>query len=116
MKIFVNDMRLFGYHGVYPMEKKIGNEFVLHAVLDVDLPDSTVQLDETVDYSKVFAIIKAEFAQTEDLLENLANRIIDVLLRQFSQIREIELKIIKTNPPIEGFTGSVGVGAFKKQR
>jgi dihydroneopterin aldolase len=114
MKIYLNDIRLFGFHGVYPLEKKMGNEFLVNLILNVNLPSTSVSLDETVDYAQVFSIVKEEFSKPEELLENLINRIANVLSHTFPQISEIDIRVMKTNPPIEGFTGTVGVGIQKK--
>lgn len=116
MKIYLNDIRLYGYHGLYPLEKKMDNEFLIQVELEVDLPETTLQIEDTVDYSNVFSVLKKEFEIPEELLENLVRRIANKLVQMFPSIKEVELKVIKTNPPIEGFTGSVGVGYHKKMR
>lgn len=116
MKIYLNDIRLFGYHGLYPLEKKMGNEFLIQVELEVDVPETTLQLEDTIDYAKVFSVVKKEFEIPEELLENLVYRIANTLVKIFPSIQEVKLNVIKTNPPLEGFTGSVGVGYHRKIR
>ena len=43
------------------------------------------------------------------LLEHVAQRIIDRVLKQFSEVESIEVSVAKQNPPIGGDVGEVCV-------
>jgi dihydroneopterin aldolase len=113
MQILLKDILLFGYHGVHPLENKVGTNFKIDLTLDVR--DVVVKnIEDTIDYEKVYLLLKNEFGTTEQLLEVLAERIIEKISATFNGILQIELTIIKINPPIPSFEGMVGVKKSKK--
>lgn len=113
MQILLEDIILFGYHGVHPFENEVGTNFQMDIKIDID--DIPIRvLDDTVDYEKVFLLVKEEFKKTEQLLEVLADRIIQTISLNFDQIIQIEISIKKLNPPIPSFNGTVGIKKLKK--
>lgn len=113
MQILLDDIILFGYHGVHSFENEVGTNFQISIKIDID--DIPIKvLDDTVDYEKVFLLVKEEFNKTEQLLEVLADRIIKAISTHFHQIIQIEISIKKLNPPIPSFQGTVGIKKIKK--
>jgi dihydroneopterin aldolase len=113
VQVLLKDIRLQGCHGVFEGEERWATTFRLNLVIDLKNDPPYVALDNTVDYSKVFEIVKSSFSIREQLLENIANRIYTNLIHQFEQILSVEISIIKEDPPIQNFSGEVGV-VFKK--
>jgi dihydroneopterin aldolase len=109
MQILLKDVTLFGLHGVHPLEKKVGTPFRINIQIDLDPGLSIQSLNDTLDYAEVFATLKKEFQVTEDLLEVLIERIITSIALLSSNIKTIDISIIKLNAPISGFQGEVGV-------
>lgn len=109
MQILLKDVVLFGFHGVHPIEKKVGTTFRINIQIDLDPSVSVQSLSDTLDYAEVFATLKKEFQVTEDLLEVLIERIIASIALLSSNIITIDIRIIKLNAPITGFQGEVGV-------
>jgi len=109
MQILLKDVVLFGLHGVHPLEKKVGTLFRINIQIDLDPSVSVQSLSNTLDYAEVFATLKKEFQVTEDLLEVLIERIISSIALLSSNIKTIDISIIKINAPINGFQGEVGV-------
>ena len=109
MQILLKDVVLFGLHGVHPLEKKVGTTFRINIQIDLDPVTSVQSLSDTLDYAEVFATLKKEFQITEDLLEVLIERIIASIALLSSNIKTIDISIIKLNAPITGFQGEVGV-------
>jgi dihydroneopterin aldolase len=109
MQILLKDVVLFGLHGVHPLEKKVGTLFRINIQIDLDPSFSVQSLSNTLDYAEVFATLKKEFQVTEDLLEVLIERIISSIALLSSQIKTIDISIVKINAPINGFQGEVGV-------
>jgi dihydroneopterin aldolase len=109
MQILLKDVVLFGLHGVHPLEKKVGTLFRINIQIDLDPSVSVQSLSNTLDYAEVFATLKKEFQVTEDLLEVLIERIISSIALLSSQIKTIDISIVKINAPINGFQGEVGV-------
>ena len=113
-QILLNDIRLFGYHGVHKLEQVIGNEFQLSVKIEVE--DKIVnELSDSVDYEEVYTTLKKEFSKTEQLLETLSDRIISALFNQFRQISSVAITIEKLNAPIVNFSGKVGVYTKKNR-
>ena len=113
MQIVLKDIELFGFHGVHPLENKLGTTFKIDLLIETK--DKNIQqLSDTIDYEKVFLILKEEFSKTEQLLEVLADRIISKIISVFSDISMVEICIFKINPPISSFQGKVGIKKSKK--
>lgn len=113
MQILLKDILLFAYHGVHPLENKIGTHFKVNLIIEIG-EDKVVELNDTIDYAEVFALLKQEFSKTEKLLEVLADRILDEMALKFKQILHIEIEILKLDPPIPSFQGAVGIKKSKK--
>ena len=114
MQIILKDIVLFGYHGVHPLEKKVGTPFRINIQINLDSSVSVQSLSDTLDYAQVFDILKKEFQIIEDLLEVLIERIIASIALLSSNIKTIDISIIKLNAPITGFQGEVGVRKQKQ--
>lgn len=112
MKISLNEMVFYGFHGVHAEERKLGQRFIVSARLytDATLDSSIRHLEDTVDYTKVYDRIK-EVIETHQfqLLEVCASFIADELLRDFPLLQKIKIKIEKPSVPIQGSLRSVEV-------
>ncbi|MBP5187459.1 MAG: dihydroneopterin aldolase, partial [Clostridiales bacterium] len=74
-KIVLKNMRFRSFSGVLPEEKKDGQEFVITLTLTLkDIPGCrTDKLSDTVDYGKVFSIVKDYVENASvDLIEYMA--------------------------------------------
>ena len=115
MEIILKDIKLMGYHGVTELERKTGTEFSidLSIVLAGNDDLGIWNLSDTIDYTSVHDLVKTEFALTEQLLETLANRIIRKILDKYQLAQEVIITIMKTNAPIVGLDGQVGIRVKK---
>ncbi|MBC8384024.1 MAG: dihydroneopterin aldolase [Candidatus Cloacimonetes bacterium] len=112
MKIHLNEMVFYGHHGVHPEERKLGQRFIVNFSYETDHKhDQKLEhIDDTIDYTKVFQIIKNILENKEFLLlENCANTILDSILSSFSKIIHAKVRIRKPSVPIKGSLGSVEV-------
>jgi 7,8-dihydroneopterin aldolase/epimerase/oxygenase len=114
-QIILQDIQLFGYHGVHPLEKVTGTQFTVNLIIGINTSSATLTLEDTIDYADVFNILKTEFSQTEDLLENLAVRILTKIFTNFTRALRAEIVILKNNAPISAFQGRVGVQLNKER-
>ncbi|MDD3049845.1 MAG: dihydroneopterin aldolase [Candidatus Cloacimonetes bacterium] len=112
MKIRLNDMVFYGYHGVHPEERTLGQRFIVNVEIATDSSaDQNIRdLEDTIDYTAVYALIK-EIMETQKfhLLEVCANTIIDTLLESFDSLQQIKVSIVKPSVPINGHLASVEV-------
>lgn len=111
-KIFIKNLKLFGYHGVNPEEKIKGQYFIFNVEINI-LRDSfkgNDDLSQTVNYSEVVKLIKEiNSAHKFDLIETLAEEISFKISGLSLLIKKIKTRIEKINPPIDEKLDSVGV-------
>ena len=102
--IELKNMRFFAYHGVLPQERVIGNEFVVNVKIETDFSKTmdSDDVNDTLNYAEVYALVKVEMQQPSDLLEHVAGRIFNKLKQTFPQIKMLEVRLAKLNPPIVG--------------
>lgn len=106
----IRKLRLFAYHGLFPEERKTGNEFEINlAVSYLPQKERIDAIADTVNYARLFQLVKEEFQTPTALLETLAMAITGVIREEFPFVKKISLSIDKLHPPITGFTGQVGV-------
>lgn len=103
-KIFLEDVKIYAYHGVLPEENTIGTYYILNAEIHTDLWEAAVSddLNDTISYADINEIIHNEMKVKSKLLEHVAARIIIKIREKFDQISYIRLKITKTSPPMKG--------------
>ena len=103
-KIILAGMEFFSYHGCFKEEQVIGAKFIVDLQVDADTSGAEVSdhLLDTINYTSLYLIIKAEMEQKSCLLEHVARRIIEKLKRSFISINSIDLRISKINPPVGG--------------
>lgn len=111
-KIFVKDLKLYGYHGVREHEKKDGQYFLFN--IDIHIKDSDYtgrdELENTLSYSDVIREVKKinkskKFDLLETFCQVLAKRIMEISILVESVIVRIE----KPSPPIDEKLDAVGI-------
>jgi dihydroneopterin aldolase len=81
--IALTGLRARGYHGVYESERSQGQEFVVDAVLELDLSAAAASdhLADTVDYGALAErLVAVVTGPRVDLIETLATRLAEVCL------------------------------------
>lgn len=109
--ITINDMRFYAHHGCFEQERAIGTHFRVDLRFDTDTrcAEMTDNIADTVSYLDVYQVVKREMVKPSNLLENVARRICDGVLRQFSAVEDVTAKVYKLNPPLGGQMDSVCV-------
>ncbi len=118
MIIRMNEMVFYGYHGVHDEERRLGQRFVVSAKLFTDeAKDEFIQhLDDTVDYTKVYADIREIMESHQfQLLESCANTVANKLLMNYPLLSRVEIRIRKPSVPIVGSLSSVEVELCKNR-
>ncbi|HEY4800300.1 MAG TPA: dihydroneopterin aldolase [Bacteroidia bacterium] len=103
-KIIVEGIKLFAYHGCMEEEAVIGRNYSVDVCIeaDISLPSQSDNIDDAINYSVVYEIVKKEMEMRSNLIEHVAKRILDKLKKQFPKTESVEVKVTKLNPPIEG--------------
>ncbi len=109
--IFLNDVRIYAYHGVLPQERTVGGWYRVWVDVDYDFTRAleTDNVDDTLDYSKMLAVVNEEMSVPSNLVEHVAGRIAKALFKSFPDIDSAEIKIVKENPPMGNDTAGAGV-------
>lgn len=109
--INIRGIKLFAYHGCLDEEALIGGNYVVNVEMKYDF-SSAAQSDElkdTVDYSRVYEIVKQEMAIRSKLIEHVAERIAKQIMNDFKGIKGLSVEVVKLNPPIHGQVEEVSV-------
>jgi dihydroneopterin aldolase len=117
-RIVLAGLRVRGYHGVLPEERRDGQEFVVDLVLHVDTAPAAVSdaLADTADYGSLATAVAAVVAgEPVSLLEKLAARIAAVCLDD-PHVERAEVTVHKPQAPIPVVFGDVAVTISRDRR
>lgn len=100
--IELKEIAFHAYHGVLEQERMVGNTYTVQIKLFLDLTKAmeSDKIEDTVNYAKVYEVIKKEMEIPSSLLEHIAGRIIGSLKKEFPQIKVIDIRLAKKNPPM----------------
>ena len=102
-EIRIENLIVFGNHGVFEEENALGQKFAVSAVLHVDARRAGMddELSESVHYGEVCKEINAYMKEhTFKLIEAAAEHLAAHLLMKFEKVRTIELEVLKPWAPI----------------
>ena len=110
-KILIENIKIYAYHGCLKEENIIGSDYLIDLEVDLDYSkaSATDNLIHTVSYADINVAIHEEMAIVSCLLEHVSQRIIDRVLKDFSQIEKVKIKLSKVNPPMGGDVEKVSV-------
>lgn len=113
--IALEGMHFYARHGYYEEEKVIGSKYSVDVYIKTDTASAAENDDiaKTVNYEKIFGIVKEEMQKRSRLLETLAHRILETVCHQHPGIQHLQVKVTKFNPPINGLVEKVSVSAEK---
>ena len=101
-EITLTGLRVFGYHGVYDEERRVGQDFVVDVTLRLDTRAAAASDDvaDTVHYGEMAEQIAAIVGgEPVNLLETLAARIADHLL-SIDLVERTRVTVHKPDAPI----------------
>lgn len=103
-KVSLEGIEFHAYHGAYPEESVLGNRFTLDLELETDFRDAMIrdELKYTVDYGKLYQLIKARMDVRVKLLEHLGHVIITDILEAYPRATRITLTLKKHHPALGG--------------
>ena len=100
--ICLQNVRFYAFHGVMPQERQVGGDFLVNLRVGYPL-EKAMQSDEvgdTLNYAVLYEVVQAEMMKPSNLLEHLAGRIADAIVKRFPQVTSIDLELMKQNPPM----------------
>lgn len=118
-RIIMENMGFYGYHGVLPEEKTLGQKFFVDASLYLPLKNAgeTDDLNDSVNYKEVYELIKEIVTnQKFDLLEGLAEKICGEIFAVYPAIQKLRIKVKKPEAPVSGLFDYFGVEIERERR
>ncbi len=108
--ISLYNVRFYSYHGYFPEEQVLGNEFLVDIEVEIynNINDSE-DLRQTLDYGILFSIAKREMSIPQKLLETVAFRIINSIKCLEADMSSIRVKVKKVALPITSDLGYAAV-------
>jgi dihydroneopterin aldolase len=110
--IRLRNMVFYAYHGAGEDEQNLGGKFECDVEMRCDLASAaeTDSLARTVDYEKVYGFVRKTIVENKFfLLEALASRIARGILREFTQVESVVVRMRKPHPPVKGVLDHVEI-------
>lgn len=112
--VSLNDLIFFSHHGLHEEETIVGTHFEIDAEITFQEDKRIVSLDQTVNYVNMYNVIKEHMKRPTRLLETVAMDIAKDIREKNNFVKIINISIRKLNPPINNFTGKVGI-TYRKE-
>jgi len=110
-RIDLKGLRVHGFHGVYDVERRQGQDFVVDVSLGLSLERAAESdnVADTVHYGELASRLAGVVAgEPVNLLETLASRLLDVCMSE-KRVKEATVTVHKPQAPIEQAFDDVSV-------
>ncbi|WP_160683308.1 2-amino-4-hydroxy-6-hydroxymethyldihydropteridine diphosphokinase [Clostridium sp. C2-6-12] len=117
-KMFIRELELFGFHGVFEEEKRLGQKFVISLELDLDLKTAgrTGDLTKSVHYGELCEKVEQEFVREGyDLIETATLRLADFILDEYKIINGVKVFLKKPWAPVKKHLDTVEIMIERKR-
>jgi dihydroneopterin aldolase len=110
-RIEIEGMEFYAFHGCHKEERIIGGHFTVDIYIDTNIEKAAISdnLEDTINYQNVYYLVKEQMAYRSNIIENVAQRLYDKLIKTFPEIQKIKIKVSKLNPPVGGKIEKVSV-------
>ncbi len=112
-RILLEGLQFYGYHGVYPEERRLGQRFAVDVAVELDLARAARcdALDATISYGALYQTVRAVVeGEAYELLESVADAIARAIVLEYPMVQAVTVRVWKLAPPIAGaVVGRVGV-------
>ena len=103
-KIQLEGMVFYGYHGISPEERELGQRFLVDLEVGTDVRSAGLSDDpsDTVNYSRMYKVVKEVLeGPSRNLLENVAETIAGRILESFD-VMSVMVRVKKPEVPMKG--------------
>ena len=103
-RITLEGMRFYGFHGVNPEERVLGQEYLVDLTVAMDLGRAgrTDRLEDTISYARIYRAVREVMeGEPRNLLEAAAQAIAERMLSEFP-VDSVGVRVKKPHPPIRG--------------
>ena len=103
IKIAVEGMEFFAYHGYYEAENQTGHTFLLDVYVDVNQAvEGDIELEDSIDYASIYRLTYEIMQEREQLLETVGQKIIRKIKSDITNAGQIKVVIRKCMPQLGG--------------
>ena len=116
--VFIRGLVIHAHHGVGDDERRIGQNFILDIVLDMDLSAAgrSDRISDTASYDDLVAIVTRKFtADNYRLVEAAGSRVADALLSEFPRATRVRVTVRKPHAPLVAHFEHVGVTIVRER-
>lgn len=117
-EILLKRMAFFGHHGTDKEEQRLGQRIYVDLSMKVNLLSASEsdRLEDTVNYAEVFEQVKNIVeGKSYKLLERLAGRINEEILKKYRNIETVKTSIHKPSAPVNGIIDDIVITIQKKR-
>jgi dihydroneopterin aldolase len=110
--ISIKGIHGFGYHGVFDLEAKNGQDFYvdLEIALDLAKASKSDNLEDTIDYGALADLVVEEITGARvQLIEKLAGRIADRIKASHQMIERVGVTVHKPKAPVSAEVADISV-------
>uniref|UniRef100_A0A453RRD2 7,8-dihydroneopterin aldolase n=1 Tax=Aegilops tauschii subsp. strangulata TaxID=200361 RepID=A0A453RRD2_AEGTS len=118
-KLILRGLQFHGFHGVKQEEKTLGQKFVIDvdAWMDLAAAGDSDDISHTVSYSDIYRIAKSVVeGPSRNLLESVAQSIVNTTLLKFPQISAVRVKVGKPHVAVQGVVDYLGVEILRHRK
>ena len=111
-QIIIDGLEIFANHGVFPEENRLGQKFVISAVLyaDTRMAGKSDDLEKSIHYGEVSqTITEVVQGHTFQLIETVVEKLAEELLLSYPLLKGVRLRIEKPWAPVGLPLRTVGV-------
>ena len=110
--LFIDNLEVFANHGLFEEENKLGQKFIFDIECELNYKKAMFsdEMTDSISYADIAeVVVETAMTNTFNLLERLAGEILKNIFTEFSQIKNIKLKINKPGAPIKYHFEKCGV-------
>ncbi len=117
VEIYLKNVRCYCFHGCLKEEGVIGSEYLVNLWAEGVLGKASLtdKIEDAIDYVFLNKVIVEEMSIPSKLLETVAERILNRILKEENRVQKITVSVSKICPPINGDVESVSVKLSKKR-
>ena len=102
--VSLKGMAFYAHHGYYTHERTRGNNYVIDVdiLYDISKAADTDDLEEAVNYERVYEICREEMDRPRHLIESVARDLAVRLKATFPTVAEVKVTLEKLKPELGG--------------
>lgn len=102
-KVGLEGIQFYAYHGFYPEEQKVGNNFLVDIETEMLVKENiSDDLSSTLNYETLFEIAETHMKVPVKLLETVAHQILKEIVLKLPAVEHVKVSIRKLNLPVKG--------------